>query len=97
LCAKPVVKSSPVQQDGTAVKIDRMIWLADGSLMIEFSALPGQVYYIQYSADLRDWTTVTPGGTSGPNRIQWIDNGPPKTDSLPSREHGRFYRVITLP
>jgi hypothetical protein len=95
LCAKPVVKSSPVQQDGTAVKIDRMIWLADGSLMIEFSALPGQVYYIQYSADLRDWTTVTPGGTSGPNRIQWIDNGPPKTDSLPNRERGRFYRVVT--
>src|SRR5947207_7148510 len=40
LCAKPAVNSSPAQQDGTPVKIDRMMWLADGTFMIEFSAVP---------------------------------------------------------
>jgi len=95
LCAKPVLKSSPIQQEGTPVKIDRAIWLADGSFMIEFSAVPGQVYYIQYGDDMRTWKTVTPGGTSSANRIQWIDNGQPKTESFPSKQSSRFYRVIT--
>jgi len=96
LCAKPVLKSSPIQQEGTPVKIDRAIWLADGTFMIEFSAVPGQVYYIQYSDDMRTWKTVTPGGTSSANRIQWIDNGQPKTESFPSNRLTRFYRVITV-
>ncbi len=78
------------------VKIDRAIWLADGSFMIEFSAVPGQVYYIQYGDDMRTWKTVTPGGTSSANRIQWIDNGQPKTESFPSKQSARFYRVIIV-
>jgi len=96
LCARPVLKSSPIQQDGTPVKIDRAIWLADGSFMIEFSPVPGQDYHIQYSDDMRTWKTVTPGGTSSANRIQWIDNGQPKTESFPSNRLTRFYRVITV-
>jgi len=57
--------------------------------------VPGQVYYIEYSNDLHTWKTVTPSGTSDANRIQWIDNGPPKTDSFPSKGSPRFYRVVT--
>jgi hypothetical protein len=94
-CAKPVLESTPVQQDGTPVTIDRSMWLADGSFMIEFSGVPGQVYTIQYSDDMRTWKTVTPSGASDANRIQWIDNGPPKTDSFPGRDIIRIYRVIT--
>src|SRR5213596_3524007 len=84
-CAKPVVKSAPVSQDGTPVNIDRMMWLADGTFMIEFQSVPGQVYTIQYSDDLHTWKTVTPSGKSDANRIQWIDNGPPKTESFPKQ------------
>ena len=47
--------------------------------------------------DLRNWKTVTPSGTSDANRIQWIDNGPPKTQSFPSNRSSRYYRVIALP
>jgi len=90
------LKSSPIQQEGTPVKIDRAIWLADGTFMIEFSAVPGQVYHIQYGDDMRTWKTVTPGGTSSANRIQWIDNGQPKTESFPSKQSARFYRVIIV-
>jgi hypothetical protein len=39
---------------------------------------------------------VTPGGTSSANRIQWIDNGPPKTESFPDSRLTRFYRVILV-
>jgi hypothetical protein len=96
-CAKPAINSTPTQQDGTLVTIGRQMFLADGSFMIEFSSVPGQVYYIEYSDDMRTWKTVTPGGTSDANRIQWIDNGPPKTDSFPIQGSSRLYRVITLP
>ena len=79
------------------MKIERSMWLADGTFMIEFSSVPGQVYYIEYCDDLRNWKTVTPSGTSDANRIQWIDNGPPKTQSFPSNRSSRYYRVIALP
>src|SRR6185503_76173 len=95
LCAKPVFPPAPSRQDGTPVKIERTLWLPDGTFMIEFSAVPGQVYTIEYSNDLSTWKTVTPSGTSGANRIQWIDNGPPKTESFPSERVTRYYRVIT--
>jgi len=97
LCAKPVSKSSPTTQEGTPVKIERSMWLEDGTFMIEFSGVPGQVYYIEYCDDLRTWKTVTPSGTSDANRIQWIDNGPPKTESFPSNRLGRYCRVSALP
>ena len=38
-----------------------------------------------------------PAITSNASRVQWIDNGQPKTLSAPSTEAQRFYRVIVLP
>jgi hypothetical protein len=96
LCAQAASSSSSIQQDGTPVAIRGPITLANGARLIEFSAVPGQVYFIQYSDDLLHWKTVTPGVTSSANQIQWIDNGPPKTDSFPSDGLVRYYRVITV-
>ena len=98
-CAKPVLPSSPIQQEGTLVKIDRAMRLADGTFMLEFSSVAGRVYQVQYSADLSNWKSVTPSVSNGSNRIQWIDNGPPKTESFPSQseQSQRYYRVIMLP
>jgi hypothetical protein len=93
-----VIQSSPLEQEGTPVKIERAFWLPDGTFMIEFSAVAGQVYSVQYSEDMRTWKTASPAsGTSSANRVQWIDNGQPKTESFPSNRLCRFYRVITLP
>jgi len=97
LCAQPVSTSSPTQRDGTPIRIERALGLADGTFLIEFAAVPGQAYYIQYCDDFLNWKTVTPSITTEANRIQWIDNGPPKTLSHPSAAHCRFYRVITTP
>ena len=94
LCAQPALSTSPIQQDGTPVNIDRIMRLADGTMLIEFEAVQGQVYQIQYCEELGIWKTATPNVTSESNRIQWIDNGQPKTDGLPDH---RMYRVITAP
>ncbi len=95
LCAQPVAATTPPQQTGTPVMIDRYVRLSDGSFLIEFKSVPGQLYYIQCCEDFNHWTTVTPGVSNSANRIQWIDNGPPKTDSFPTKRPCRFYRVIT--
>jgi len=97
LCAQPVPSSSATQRNGAAVAIERVACLADGTILIEFPVVPGQAYYIQYCEDLLDWRTVTPGIRSDANRIQWIDNGAPKTESFPAGRLCRFYRVITSP
>jgi hypothetical protein len=67
--------------------------------VVEFSTLAGQTYYVQYAGDLGGsdgWKTALPAimGTGGV--VQWIDNGPPKTESPPSEVASRFYRVLLV-
>lgn len=52
------------------------------------------IYQLQWSSNLTNWFTVGPkvNGTGIP--IQWTDNGPPLTPSVPSSSGLRFYRVI---
>lgn len=60
---------------------------------IEFPTRVGVVYYVQYMDAIGDpWKTspVTINGTGA--ILNWLDEGPPNTDSLPSAT--RFYRVI---
>jgi hypothetical protein len=68
--------------------------MGDGSFHIEFNTLNERVYFLEYSADLRTWTTVLPPliGTGG--QLQWMDSGPPGTEVHPAFEPGRFYRIV---
>ena len=93
--AGPVV--IPPVVTGTILNIDRTIVQGDGSVAVEFSAVPGQIYAVQYSADMMTWRTAVPAITAPTSRVQWIDAGPPKTDSNPAGQPARYYRVILLP
>jgi len=95
LCAQAVSQTPSPQPEGKPVTIDRIMPRSDGTCLIEFPAVPGQSYFIQYCDDFVHWKTATPGVSSSANYIQWIDNGPPKTESLPGSRPSRFYRVIT--
>lgn len=57
----------------------------------------GRTYQVEYSSDLISWFAAPTGEvtTTGP-AAQWIDSGPPGTESLPFREMERFYRVFQL-
>jgi hypothetical protein len=80
---------------GTPVYVSDARFLLDGTYLLDFAAVPGELYYIQYTASLRkEWTTVYPGVKASANRVQWIDNGPPFTDSKPKSTKTRFYRVL---
>ena len=75
--------------------IDRIESLGPDGVLIEFPAVLGRTYLIQYQKQGEGtWTTVTPAIVASGNRVQWIDNGPPKTRSHPSAEEGRLYRAV---
>ena len=82
---------------GAGHPIERGILLPDRSFMIEFSSVSNRIYYIQYSSNLIQWKTAQPSIVGNGTRIQWIDNGQPKTESSPASTDKRFYRLIVLP
>ncbi len=84
--------------DGRFFFIDRAE-LVQGRVLIEFTAEAGKRYLVQYrtNATSAPWQSAYPAVTAGANRVQWFDDGPPKTESPPGAVGNRFYRVIELP
>ena len=81
--------------DGLMSSLAPRATLAAGNVLLEFNSLAGKSYYIQYTANpAASWTTALPKIEGTGNRIQWIDNGPPKTDPPPSSALTRFYRIV---
>ncbi len=95
-----VVEVAPrnfVTETGPLIAVDRSVQLVSGRFLIEFSATPGRRYAVQYSSDVQTWKTANPVVTAPANRVQWYDDGPPKTESRPETIGSRFYRVMILP
>ena len=100
----PVLRAqlvSPHQGNGPLLgevkRIERGVMLPNKDFLIEFSTLSNRVYYVQYCSELGVWKKAQPAITGNGTRIQWIDNGEPKTESAPAATPMRFYRVILLP
>ncbi len=84
-----------ISPDGLAAGLQPRATLSAGNVLLEFNSTVGKSYYIQYTANLAaSWTTVLPKIEGTGNRIQWIDNGPPKTDAHPSAASIRLYRIL---
>jgi probable HAF family extracellular repeat protein len=71
--------------------------ISSGSFLFRFSTLSNRIYRVQYSSDMRDWKNSEPPiiGTGG--QVQWIDFGPPRTESRPVESGSRYYRLVLLP
>lgn len=70
----------------------------NGLVLVEFPTLPAYRYYIQYAPTLAGFTngnfqTSFPPMLGTGSQRQWLDSGPPRTQSLPV-EGSRFYRVV---
>ncbi len=90
---------APVVPVGTVQSLLRTppVVIPDGHLLLDYATVAGRTYHIQYSADMATWITVVPSQTGTGSTRQWIDNGPPKTQSHPSTVGARFYRIIEVP
>ena len=78
------------------IPVTRNIALANGDRLIEIASIPGASYAVEYSSDMLTWKRVVPNIVAPANRLQWIDSGPPKTESHPSTVPSRFYRFVLL-
>jgi hypothetical protein len=94
LPATPLSRGSAV---GAAQHVDRIVLLPDRTVLIEFTSITNRIYSILYGSDLGTWETAVPSITGNGTRIQWIDNGQPKTESSPATASRRFYRLILMP
>ena len=67
--------------------------------VLEWTSVPGKTYTIIYSdvSASGPWLVATPTVTAPNNRVQWYDDGQPKTVSPPMSVTSRFYRVIVNP
>jgi hypothetical protein len=70
--------------------------LPDRTFLLEFDSLTNGTYFVQYGDDLVSWKTAVPSIRSRGGRVQWIDNGPPRTDSSPATQARRFYRLLLV-
>jgi len=82
---------------GNGQNIERGVMLPNQTFLLEFSTVAGRTYFIQYSSDLVNWQTAQQPITGNGSRVQWIDNGQPKTVSPPSAVQYRFYRLSVVP
>jgi hypothetical protein len=68
--------------------------LGTGRMLVEFASASGGRYAVQYNDDGTVWKTAFPPVTASANRVLWLDEGPPKTESPPTGL--RKYRVLKL-
>ncbi|WP_193211579.1 PQQ-binding-like beta-propeller repeat protein [Luteolibacter marinus] len=90
--AQPAPDPAPGE---SGLAVDRCALVA-GGLLIEFSAIPGGTYEIQYCDNTVDWKSSPILIHAAGNRVQWIDRGPPRTDAPPADKTSRFYRVLEI-
>lgn len=71
--------------------------LPDGSFRLVFRSDLNRRYLIQYSEDAIVWKNAMPPLTGSGDVTEWIDDGPPKTETHPSGVSRRYYRVAFAP
>lgn len=78
----------------------RVLSFANCAVLVEFSTLSGRTYYVQYASDPSPnavWKTAEPAIVGNGTSVQWLDSGPPKTESPPCAEAARYYRILLTP
>jgi uncharacterized repeat protein (TIGR01451 family) len=91
-----VAAATPAPATGTVLQVDRVTFMSQGQPTIEFASVPGHTYVVQYSSDMETWLTAAPPIVAKNTKTQWIDAGPPSTESPPGGLNQRFYRVVQI-
>jgi hypothetical protein len=94
--AVEVPAGNVIAPSGTPFSITLVTNLASGAVLIEFQSIPGRSYTILYSptTSFTNALVAQPPIVAPADRVQWIDDGPPKTISSPANAASRFYKVI---
>jgi VCBS repeat-containing protein len=78
---------------GTTAAIDRTVLAPNGRRYIEFATVLNQTYWIQYrDSATASWETSTVAVAGTGTSINWLDDGWPKTNAVPTA--AREYRLL---
>ena len=97
IVADLLTTNSVVNPPGTPLEIVQATRQPDGAFSLTFNSAPNTAYYIQYSSDFIHWQTVPQPVIGAGSRVEWLDDGPPKTTVAPQDQSFRFYRVVGSP
>ncbi len=99
LTAYAIAPLNPTIPVSSPPNITRLADLGSGRLLIEFESMPGHSYTILYSdnAGFTNALLAQPALVAPADRVQWIDDGPPKTISRLTNGMMRFYRAVETP
>ncbi len=75
----------------TSVATNLQILPGQNAFLLDWVALAGRTYSVEYSPNLQTWF-ASPTGVV--NESSWLDNGPPATSPPPFAVPQRFYRVF---
>ena len=67
------------------------------SFQLRFGTIAGRTYRVQYSDDMLEWKTSDAPIIGNGGLVQWIDFGPPRTQSSPGTRPTRYYRLLLQP
>ena len=83
----------------TNLNINRFVRLSNGTMLVEWFAIPNRSYTVVYSDNFSfsNAMMAPPSIVAPANEVQWIDYGPPTTVSAPTNASARFYRVFQNP
>jgi hypothetical protein len=96
--AVPTSAFSVIAPTNYTLQITNYVVLPSQAFLIEFPATKGKTYTILYSTNLFSTTLAAqPPIVAQADKVQWIDDGPPKTISHPTNAPSRFYRVLLNP
>lgn len=93
-------------QDGVGIPVDRIVrvtssTLNDGRILLEWPVTSDGPFQVIYDGEAEfggaKGSLPLVQAPAGANRVQWLDYGPPRTQSAPSNTATRFYRIIELP
>jgi len=87
-----VTAQLPPIPSGTSEPVVQKALLPVGNtFLVGFMTVKNANYYILYSSDLVNWFVVEPAIAGTGTEVQWLDTGPPQTQTPGAQ---RFYRVI---
>jgi hypothetical protein len=81
----------------SAPVIDGCQYMPDGTFQFSFFASAGYKYYVQYCSTPGGAWKTSPQVIAGAGaQMHWTDSGPVLTDSPPSSQPSRFYRIMVV-
>jgi hypothetical protein len=94
-----VMETPLVVLPATLIVTNNATRIVEGKFFAEFKSEEGRAYYIQYNSSLtasNNWKTSMPPVRGTGATVQWVDTGPPRTESVPLATTQRFYRVLVV-